>query len=290
MKIPLFILAGALALAGCQRNDENGFSGSPQGRNETADSTGVGSLGANTEKLVKKADLRFEVADVQQGSQALDKLARGMGGTLRYLRLEAEETGSRSLPRGTDSVQVLRTFIPKAQLTLLVPAQQLQEFLYGAAQLSSFLRYSELQIDDQTLNYLQAQWRNEARQKVLAHASERSRSHIDSAGLAVMDDIIDNRVAQRSIDGQVRYSTISLELSQAPILRRSVVVNSDLDAYSLPFGQRMGAALAGGWRIFEGLLLAGAQAWTLLLLGLGAWIAWRKWGRRNGPLVAAREA
>jgi hypothetical protein len=69
-------------------------------------------------------------------------------------------------------------------------------------------------------------------------------------------------------------------------VRRSVIVNSDLDAYRPPFSQRMGAALASGWQIFEGILLAGAQAWALLLLALGAWIAWRKWSRRSGPVAA----
>jgi hypothetical protein len=281
MKIVALIAASMLLLAGCQQSGVNGISGEPQGDYGTADTTGVAGPASAAPKLVKRAELQFEVGDVQQGSQALGRLVRGMGGSLSYVRLDAEETASRSLPKGSDSVQLLQAVSPKAQLTVRVPAQHLEEFLYGAAQLSSFLRFSELRIDDQTLNYLESQWRSEARRKVLAAASGRSTKRIDSAGLAITDDIIGNRLLQREIDGQVQYSTVNLALTQAPVLRRTVIVNSDLDAYALPFPERLKGALAGGWRIFENLLLAGAQAWTLLLLAIGAWFGYRKWLRRQ---------
>jgi hypothetical protein len=280
MKVPAFIVAGVLLLSGCQQYTN----GAPEGGYQTADSTGINApagTGAETPKLIKRAELQFEVADVQAGTQALGRLARNMGGVLSYVRVASEETSSRSLPHGADSVQVLHAIAPKAQLTVRVPAERLEEFLYGAARASSFLQYSELQVDDLTLNYLESQWRTGAREAVLARASGSGKGRIDSAGLAVMDDIITNRIAQRTIDGAVRYSTVSVALTQPPVLRRSVIVNSNLEAYGLPFGQRLGAAFVSGWKIFEAILLTGAQAWALLLCIAAGWIAYRRWARRQ---------
>ncbi|TCJ13164.1 DUF4349 domain-containing protein [Flaviaesturariibacter flavus] len=283
MKLPAFLAAGLVLLAACQNQSAEQKDQSPG--YESADTMAVAGNGI-TPKLVKKAQLQFEVASVQQGSRAIGQLARGLGGSVTQIEIKAEEGATRTLPRaGGDSLLQLQTLHPTASLAVQVPAGRLEEFLYGAAQLSSFSRYSSLTIDDNTLAYLETQWRAEARKKMLA--GPRTVKRYDSTGLALTDDIITRRIGMESIDAQVRYSTVTLQLDQPPLVRRSVICNTDLDAYGLPFGQRMRDALESGWQLFARVLLAGAHLWVFIVLAILGWTAWRRRGRPWGAPVKA---
>ncbi|RYZ22441.1 MAG: DUF4349 domain-containing protein [Chitinophagaceae bacterium] len=280
MKRSALLAAGLLLLVACQQpmSEQKGYS--PGAGYEAADTvssdTGIpGVSAANAApKLVKKAQLQFEVASVQQGSQAVGQLARGLGGSVTRVEIAAQEREVRTLPQGQDSLLQLRALAPTASLAVLVPTTNLEEFLYSAAQLSSFLKYSSLTIDDQGLAYLETQWRAEARRKMLA--GPRPAKRYDSTGLALTDDVITRRVQLESIDAQVRYSTVTLELTQPPLVRRSTIVNADLDSYGLPFGRRMLDALDSGWQLFARILIAGTHLWVFILIAAGAWIFWRR--------------
>ncbi|TCZ72256.1 DUF4349 domain-containing protein [Flaviaesturariibacter aridisoli] len=279
MKPIALAAACALLLVACQSNDH----GEPQYRgNTTADSTGYAGAGAAEppgSKLVKTAALELQVGDVQSGARALTVLAKDMGGALRQQHLSANEGATRRLKQSNDSVLLLHALEPSASLTLRVPAERLDEFLFAAAQVAAFVRGSDFDVDDRTLDYVSAQWRADARRRLLENPATSRKVTATTSALEVRDEEIGQRLEGRSIDEAVRYSIVRVELAQPPLLRREVIVNSDLDSYTPPFGSRLADALARGWGWFAGLLVAGAHLWVFLLVGTLLWIAWRRWGK-----------
>ncbi|GAB4093690.1 DUF4349 domain-containing protein [Flaviaesturariibacter terrae] len=279
----LALAAAVLLLASCQHaaNENPQYSGK-----EMADTTGyAGAVTADTiaaaapgSKLVKTAALQLQVASVHEGSRALTELAKSLGGALRRQHVAANETGRRELKRGADSLLVLHALAPSAALTVRVPSDRLDEFLFEAARVASFVQSSDLDVDDRTLDFVSAQWRAENRARFLASSRTSPKVTGSTQGLVIRDEEAGQRLDQRAIDDVVRYSTVRIELAGAPLLRREVIADTNLDSYSPGFGSRLGDALKNGWGLFENLLVAGANLWVFLLAALLAWAGWRKWG------------
>ncbi|RYY85997.1 MAG: DUF4349 domain-containing protein [Chitinophagaceae bacterium] len=291
-------LASALAMlfVACQHADESaqkqyapaadstGYAGSGSPA-ETADTVASGA--APESKLVKTAALQLQVADVHSGTRALTELAKGLGGGLRHQHVGANESSSRELKMGTDSLLVLHALAPSASLTLRVPSAKLDEFLFEAARVASFINSSDLDVDDRTLDFVAAEWRAAARQQFLESPGTSRKVTGSTTALNIRDEQIQQRLEQRGIDDAVRYSTVRVELAQPPLLRREIVVNNNLDAYTPSFGSRLWESMERGWEMFAAVLLFGAHLWVFLLAGVLVWVAIRKWGR---PLARVQPA
>ncbi|RYY39269.1 MAG: DUF4349 domain-containing protein [Chitinophagaceae bacterium] len=257
--------------------DSTGYAGAGNGYQEATDTIASGT--GPDSKLVKTAALQLQVADVHTGTRALSDLAKSMGGGLRHQHVAANESATRELKKGDDSLLVLHALAPTASVTLRVPSSKLDEFLFEASRVASFIQSSDLDIDDRTLDYVSAQWRAAARQQFLENPGTSRKVTGSTTALAIRDEQIGQRIEQRGIDDAVRFSTVRIELAQPPLLRREVVVNNNLEAYTPSFASRLGDSLLRGWELFASVLLFGANLWVFILAGLLIWVAVRKWGK-----------
>lgn len=290
MKRILAVTIALLFFASCRTNDE----GSPHYEGAAADSSGYAGGSADTasvgagSKLVKTAALQVQVRDVHSGTHALAVLAESMGGALRHQHLAATETAMRTLKQGRDSVLLLRALAPTASLVIRVPSARLNEFLFAAGDLASFVQGSDYDVDDRTLDYQSAQERADARRRFLESAATSRKVTGSTTALAIRDEEIGERLEQRGIDDAVRYSTVRVELTQPPLLRREVIVNGNLDDYNPPFGSRLADALLAGWDWAAQLLLAAAHLWVFLLAAILTWGLLRNWGKSRSRVQPAK--
>lgn len=271
----------AVLLFSCQHQDE-----AKTEYGAAADTTSIYGLSGEAVKLVKTADLTAEVAHVGASVKAVSRLAHELGGMVTHQELITTIDDRKELRQSPDSVLRLTALSTRSTLTVRVPAAQLETFLFAVSDGASFVVHSGLNIDDKSGDYLATAQKIAARQAVLAGLHPAKVKEIDDL-VAAKDDAIDKATANRQTDADARYSTVQLELAQPSAVRREVLANTDLGVYELPIGQQFRQALATGWNYFLRFWLLLAPLWVFLLMGLGGWMAYRRYGMR-GKLPMAK--
>jgi len=177
-------------------------------------------------------------------------------------------------------------------MTLRVPNHRLDSTLKAITGLVDYLDYRTIKAEDVALQI-------KANQKTMqraAHNGQRLRQAIDNRGrrlgeTADAEDQADVRqqeadnaeIANLSLEDQVNYSTVSLEMYQRAETRHWVVPgDTNIDDFRPGLGWRLWDALKAGWRIVEELLVLVTRLWLLLLLGLAGWLLYRRF--RPGKL------
>lgn len=278
----LALLLGVLAfLFSCQNNrnqkDVEEFS------RALSDSTSVTGLTGDSVKLVKTAATNVKVKDVAQSLRAVSALTQKLGGMLTLQNMEAVEQGRKELKLSQDSLLVLTAVTLRADITARVPAEALEAFLFGVADLGYLTQSSHLQVDDKSLLYLENALRQKSRVEVLSLPSAKPKSSASTLRtIAVRDEAIAQHMANRAIDAEVNYSTVNLNLYQNAIIRREVIANPYLDSYNLSVWKRLSDAFENGWAFFLNFLVALAHLWMFLLVGVLALVWYRYWqGKRK---------
>lgn len=124
MKSTLFLsIVLVLFIAGCQagRSDE---------AQKLTDSTSITGMRGDSVKLVKSAAINCKVKDVHEGVKSVSALANRLGGMITHQNITASEDGRKELKLSKDSLLLISTFTPRADVTVRVPVQHLEEFLF----------------------------------------------------------------------------------------------------------------------------------------------------------------
>ena len=241
-----------------------------------SDTTSVNGFSGDEVKLVKTAGLHCKVHDVEKSTRAVSAIAQQFGGMVFNLSMEYEETGRNELPLSADSLMIVTVATPQANMTIRMPSQNLEAFMYGVADIGYFTRSSTLNIDDRSLQYLENNLKQQSRTAVITGSSlRRDKSFTHTRAIQVKDDVIDKQLANRSIDAQVNYSTVSLTLYQNQVIRKEVVANYAVADYQLPFSQRLGNAISNGWQMFQSFLLVLAHLWMFVFITAGGYFYYR---------------
>ncbi|MCY7420868.1 MAG: DUF4349 domain-containing protein [Chitinophagaceae bacterium] len=241
-----------------------------------SDTTSVNGFSGDEVKLVKTAGLHCKVHEVEKSARVVSALAQQFGGMVFNLSTEYEETGRNELQLSDDSLMIVTVATPQANMTLRIPSQNLEAFMYGVADIGYFTRSSTLNIDDRSLQYMENILKQKNRTAVIAGSSIRSdKSFTHTRSIEVKDDVIDKQLANKNIDAQVNYSTVSLTLYQNQVIRKEVVANYAVNDYQLPFSQRLGNAIANGWQLFQSFLLVLAHLWMFVFIAAGAYCYYR---------------
>ena len=241
-----------------------------------SDTTSVNGFSGDEVKLVKTAGLHCKVHDVEKSTRAVSAIAQQFGGMVFNLSMEYEETGRNELPLSADSLVIVTVATPQVNMTIRMPSQNLEAFMYGVADIGYFTRSSTLNIDDRSLQYLENNLKQQSRTAVITGSSlRRDKSFTHTRAIQVKDDVIDKQLANKSIDAQVNYSTVSLTLYQNQVIRKEVVANYAVADYQLPFSQRLGNAISNGWQMFQSFLLVLAHLWMFVFITAGGYFYYR---------------
>lgn len=273
----------AMVAFGCNSEKRSGESADMTSENlESADTTLI-------EKIIKTADMRFRVKDVQQTKEKLGSSIKSEGGTLTEFSIQSNIQRSEKVRYSADSLLELTSYRTEGYITAKVPSDKLDEFTNKVAKLAVFIDQQSLKLDDQGIAYLANQLKNqnriEAVQQLNKHANKKS-NNVETA-LILKDDYVDKKVENLLIDSKVKYSNITLNFYQDNTVKRMIVENDTLSDFRPAFYKRFWLSIQTGWSMFTELILALANLWVFLVLAFLAYLGYKQY-RKKLTLLAIK--
>lgn len=237
---------------------------------------------ALTEKIIKTADMRFRVKDVQSTKERLSAAIKAEGGKVAEFSIQSNINTSEKVGYSADSLLELTAYRVEGLIVARIPSEQLDEFTNKVAKMAVFIDNQSLKLDDQSLAYLSNKLKNknrvEAVDQLKKNATKKS-NNVETA-LIIKDDYIDNKLENLRIDKRVQYSDITLNFYQDNTVKKLVVGNDNLYDYRPGFFQRFGLNIQNGWTIFKEFILILTNLWMLILLVAAAYFGYRYY-RKN---------
>ncbi len=231
------------------------------------DSTSITGLTGDSVKLVKTAGIHFKVKNVEQSTRDVSALAKKLGGLISNQNMESVEGGRNELKISADSLMVVSTFTPQADITVRIPSENLEDFMYSVTDMGYFIGSRKLHIDDKSLWYLENLLKQKNRTEVLSQPANNKRKTLTAhQTIEIKDEVTGQQINNRTVDADVKYSTVNLSLFQNPIVRKEIIVNYIISDYQLPFGQRFSNAIKDGWQYFLAFAIVLAHLWMFILL------------------------
>lgn len=278
MKKYLIYCIFAIAISACNQQNKS--------HNESADQT-LASLEATdsamVEKIIKTADMRFRVKDVQRTKEKLGELIKSEGGTLWEFSIQSNVERSEKVGYSADSLLELTSYRVEGSIVAKVPSEKLDAFTNKVAGMAVFVDQQSMKLDDQSISYLSNKLKNQNRVEAVTqlnkHANKKS-NNVETA-LTVKDDYIDKKIENMSIDSRVKYSDITLNFYQDNTVSKLVVGNDNLSDYRPGFFRRLGLNIQNGWVIFKEFVLVLANLWMLILVVLAGYFTFRYYRKRR---------
>lgn len=254
-------------------------------RLESSDATSEIAESSDTvlsEKIIKTADMRFRVKDVQKTKEQISASVKAEGGTLAEFSIQSNIQKTEKFRYTADSLSELTSYRTEGYIIAKVPSDKLDEFMNKVGKLAVFINQQSLKLDDQSVAYLSNQLKNqnriEAVQQLNKHASKKS-NNVETS-LLLKDDFVDKKVENLLIDSKVKYSNITLNFYQDNTVKRVVVENDNLSDFRPDFFKRFWLSIQTGWTIFTELILTLTNLWVIFLLVLLAYLGYRKYRKR----------
>jgi len=266
MKRNIIAIAIVLTIFGCQKSNEKYASADVIDANELRVPTD--SIAA--EKIIKTADMRFRVKDVQHTKEQLSQTIKAEGGTVAEFSIESTIQETDKIKQSTDSLKEITSYRTQGYLVAKVPSEKLDEFTNTIAKIAVFVDHQSMKMDDQSIAYLanklKAQNRVDAIEKINKVASKKS-ANVESS-LYIKDDYVDKRIDNMQIDNRVKFSTITLNFYQDNTVKTMIVANDNLYDYRPAFINRLWLGIVNGWTIFKEIIIAVSNLWMLIIVGV----------------------
>lgn len=247
----------------------------------TLDSTAVASDTAATAKIIKTADMRFRVKDVQQTKEQLSTAIKGAGGAVAEFSIQSQIQESDKVKYSSDSLKEITSYRKEGLMVAKVPSEKLDDFTNTVAKMAVFVDQQSMKMDDQSIAYLANRLKAQNRQKVIKQLDQSKKRSDAETSFYISDDYIDKRIENISIDNRVKFSTITLSFYQDNTVSTWIVGNDNLYSYRPGFFQRLGLNIADGWTFFKEFLLGLAKLWALIVFGLLIFFGIRAYLRRT---------
>lgn len=283
MKKYLIYCVVAIAISACSKQNKS--------HQETSDVTATNLEASDTtltEKIIKTADMRFRVKEVQQTKEKLSDLIKAEGGTLAGFSIQSNVERFEKVGYSADSLLELTSYRVEGMIEAKVPSEKLDAFTNKVAGMAVFVDHQSMKIDDQSISYLSNKLKNQNRVEAVAqlnkHANKKS-NNVETA-LNLKDDYIDKKIENLSIDSRVKYSDITLNFYQDNTVKKLVVGNDNLADYRPGFFRRLGLNIQNGWVIFKEFILIIANLWMLVVLVLAGYFAFRYYRKKRKPAHA----
>lgn len=287
-KISLAILLVALAYSCKNADNSENASESKEVSSEMNENASVISSSAaiepkkNNRKFVRTADIKFKVNNVEKSTGIIEDATTKFGGFVTYTNLQStilEEDKTKISP---DSSLVSTKFKVENTITIRVPNTKLDTVIKTIATQIGFLNYRIIKADDVTLQMLT----NKMAQKRSSVSEKRIATAIDSKGKK-LNQIIDaegnldakkeandaKTIENLSLEDQVNFSTLSLQIYQDESVKQQMVANEkSINTYRPNIGLQIWDSIKTGWFMLENIISFIVVLWPFALIGtLGFW-------------------
>ncbi|WP_443944756.1 DUF4349 domain-containing protein [Pedobacter sp. AW1-32] len=280
MKRNIIAMAIVLALFGCNASNKN----------ESADAVSAETVvapqdieGAVAQKIIKTADMRFRVRDVQNTKETLSKTIHAEGGTITEFSVESTIQETEKVKISADSLKEITAYRTEGYVIAKIPTDKLDAFTNSIAKMSVFVNTQSMKMDDQSIQYLANKIKSENRldaAKQMQNAAGKKTNTIDRT-LGLKDEALDKRIDNLTIDSKVKYSTLTLNFYQDNTIKTAIIANDNLSDYRPSFGNRLWLNIVNGWTIFKEIFLALVNIWLLVLTGVAAFFIIRHFVRKS---------
>ncbi|RQO72224.1 DUF4349 domain-containing protein [Pedobacter sp. KBW06] len=284
MKKYLIYCVVAIAISACSKENKSyeATSDATAANLEVSDTT-------LTEKIIKTADMRFRVKEVQKTKEKLADLVKAEGGTLAEFSIQSNVERFEKVGYSADSLLELTSYRVEGLVVAKVPSEKLDAFTNKVAGMAVFVDHQSMKMDDQSISYLANKLKNQNRVEAVAqlnkHADKKS-NNVETA-LSLKDDYIDKKIENMSIDSRVKYSDIRLNFYQDNTVKKLVVGNDNLADYGPGFFRRLGLNIQNGWVIFKEFILIISNLWMLMILILAGYFVFRYYRKKRKSAIAA---
>lgn len=280
MKKYFIYIAIVLVVWGCQNANK-----SHESTDATATSLEV-SDSALVEKIIKTADMRFRVKDVQQTKEKLSAAIKAEGGNIAEFTIQSNIQQTDKVKYSADSLLELTAYRTEGAVTAKIPSDKLDEFINIVAKMAVFVDFQSMKLDDQSLVYLSNKLKNQNRTEAAnlldKHASKKSNGVRTTLG--VKDDYVDKKIQNMQIDSRVQYSNITLNFYQDNTVKKMIVANDSLYDYKPDFLRRFVLNIQNGWIIFKEFILILTNLWMLILLLFAGYFTFRYYRKRRAQV------
>ncbi|WP_235972736.1 DUF4349 domain-containing protein [Pedobacter ghigonis] len=275
MKRIIIAMAVAACLFGCQ-NAEKKY-GSVASTEEISSGESADSTSTVAPKIIKTADMRFRVKDVQNTKEKLSQTIKAQGGTVAEFSIQSVIQESQKVKQSIDSLKEITSYRTEGYLVAKVPSEKLDDFTNAIAKMAVFVDNQSMKMDDQSIAYLanklKANNRVEAVERINKMATKKS-PNVETS-LFIKDDYVDRKIENLLIDSRVKYSTITLNFYQDNTVKTMIVANDNVYDYKPGFADRFWLGLVNGWTIFKEIILALSNLWMLILVGVAVFFVAR---------------
>lgn len=281
-KILMLLLAAVLLLGACKGSGSH-YEAINNSATDTVASATMDSTASP--KLVKTADMRFKVKNVQQTAEKITALTVKNSGMVMHHQMESAVRDSKDFRITDDSVNRVSSFNTTADMTVKIPSEHLEEFMTEVAHMGMYVTMRKMDIEDKSLDFLSAKLKLNSR-KELVDQQKKGKVTIKNPVnvLLLKDDMVDGQIGNLKIDDAVKYSIITLSFYQSNTILQEHIANDDPSAYNLPFFSRLAGAFANGWHLFMEAILVIANLWVFILAGVGILLLIRFYRRKYSIL------
>ncbi|WP_183577204.1 DUF4349 domain-containing protein [Mucilaginibacter sp. X5P1] len=240
-----------------------------------------------TAKLVKTADIRFKVKNVQQAGENISALATKYNGMVMHHNMTSTDEQTHDVRLSDDSIMRISAFNTSADMTVKIPTEKLDEFLTTVSHMGIHVNESKMDIEDKSLDYLAEKLKLKNRQEFIAQQKQGKIIVKDpNKVMDLKDDMVDEQIGNKRIDDEVKYSVISMSFYQSNTISKEIIVNDDTSTYNLPFFSQLGMAIQNGWFIFSEVIIGLVNVWAFVLCGIAIWLGIRYYNKRKAhPVV-----
>lgn len=238
-------------------------------------------------KMLRKADLKFEVKDVAQSTRNIEKVTQKLGGLITESNLVSHQTETDITKVSIDSTLQTRKFYVDNVLSLRIPNQNLDTLITAIEKEIVYLDSRNKSADDVSLQLLANQLK-QARNK---NTVQRITSAIDKKGNKLNqivdaeeqvqtknEDTDNSRIENLALIDEVNFSTVTLNIYQPESFVQTMLPNvKSTNAYRPHLGLQIWDSIKTGWFILEDILAFFTKFWSVALLLFLAWLGYKKW-------------
>ncbi len=235
-------------------------------------------------KFIRTADIKFKVKNVPQSTYAIENTTAKFGGFVTYTNLQSDISEKTKTKISQDSTLETTKYNVENNITIRVPNTQLDTILKTISKQIDFLDFRVIKADDVSLQILA----NQLAQNRSTSQEKRVQKAVDTKGkkLTTIIDAEENLNAKKeandskklenlSLQDQVNFSTVTLQIYQKETIKQEVVANEKM--YRQNIGSKIIDGLRTGWYMLEEIIAFLIQLWSLFLIGMICFLVYKKY-------------
>ncbi len=230
-------------------------------------------------KFIKTADLRFKVKNVQEATNKIEDIAEKYEGFITEAELLTNVIKTNEVEISEDSVLHNKAYEITNQITMRIPNQYFDKVLREIQPVMTFVERKRIAADDVSFSLIAS----DLRKKRFSKFENRFEKEIEQKGKKLVETtsseekLLDyqtqadnNKVQTMSLNDQVNYSTLTVELYQPVTNTVEMLPNMENPfAYQPNLFLRIWQSVRTGWFLFEEVLIFVTKLWMFMLLAFG---------------------